>query len=69
MKETLTKQQWVIMAALWARSPMFLSELMDTLAGKVNWTHSAFLTCLKKLGRRDSSPIRRFGEAAAALLL
>lgn len=49
MKETLTKQQWAIMEALWQNSPVFLSELMDALRGKVSWTYTTFLTYLKKM--------------------
>lgn len=49
MKETLSKAQWLIMEALWNRSPMFLSEIMEALEGQVSWTHTTFLTYLKKL--------------------
>ncbi|MBD5559322.1 MAG: BlaI/MecI/CopY family transcriptional regulator [Clostridia bacterium] len=49
MKDSLSKQQWLIMEALWNRSPMFLSELMEEMAGRGKWAHTTLLTHLKKL--------------------
>ena len=49
MKDTLSKQQWLIMEALWKRSPVFLSELSQELEGQVSWAHTTLLTHLKKL--------------------
>jgi BlaI family penicillinase repressor len=50
MKETLSKQEWVMMEALWQRNPMFLSEIMDAMATSVDWNRSSYLTYLKRMG-------------------
>ncbi len=50
MKETLSKQEWIMMEALWQRSPMFLSEIMDAMATAVDWNRSSYLTYLKRMG-------------------
>lgn len=49
MKETLSKQEWVIMEVLWHRSPMFLSELMEAMANSMDWNRSSYLTYLKRM--------------------
>lgn len=50
MKETLSKQEWVIMEALWRRHPVFLSELMEAMANSADWNRSSYLTYLKRMG-------------------
>jgi BlaI family penicillinase repressor len=49
MKETLSKQEWVLMEALWQRNPMFLSEIMDATDTAVDWNRSSYLTYLKRM--------------------
>jgi BlaI family penicillinase repressor len=49
MKETLSKQEWVLMETLWQKNPLFLSEIMDATATSVDWTRSSFLTYLKRM--------------------
>lgn len=49
MKESLSKQEWVMMEALWQGSPMFLSEIMEAMAKSVDWNRSSYLTYLKRM--------------------
>jgi BlaI family transcriptional regulator, penicillinase repressor len=49
MKETLSKQEWVVMEALWRRNPMFLSEIMEAMVNLVDWNRSSYLTYLKRM--------------------
>lgn len=49
MEETLTKQEWVLMEALWHRNPLFLSEIMQAMATSVDWNRSSYLTYLKRM--------------------
>ncbi len=49
MKETLSKQEWVLMEALWQRSPIFLSEIMEATETSVDWNRSSYLTYLKRM--------------------
>ena len=37
------------METLWNENPLFLSEIMDAMQDKVNWTKSTYLTYLKKM--------------------
>ena len=50
--ESLTKPEWMLMEALWARSPLFLSELMEATADAVHWNRSSYLTYLKRMTDR-----------------
>ncbi len=49
MKETLSKQEWVLMEALWQKGPLFLSEIMEATATSVDWNRSSYLTYLKRM--------------------
>lgn len=49
MKESLSKQEWVMMETLWQGSPMFLSEIMEAMAKSVDWNRSSYLTYLKRM--------------------
>ncbi len=49
MKESLSRQEWVMMEALWQKNPMFLSDIMETMATSVEWNRSSYLTYLKRM--------------------
>ncbi|MDD5017045.1 MAG: BlaI/MecI/CopY family transcriptional regulator [Eubacteriales bacterium] len=49
MKESLSRQEWVMMETLWQGSPMFLSEIMEAMATSVDWNRSSYLTYLKRM--------------------
>ena len=49
MKEVLSKPEWAIMETLWTRSPLFLSQIMESMATMVDWNSSSFLTYLKRM--------------------
>lgn len=49
MKESLSKQEWIIMETLWQGSPMFLSDIMLAMARSVDWNRSSYLTYLKRM--------------------
>lgn len=49
MKETLTRPEWVIMEALWAESPLVLSEIMERTSTCVDWNSSSYMTYLKRM--------------------
>lgn len=49
MKESLSRQEWVMMEALWQRNPLFLSEIMEVMATSVDWNRSSYLTYLKRM--------------------
>ena len=49
MKESLSRQEWVIMETLWQGSPMFLSDIMEAMEKSVDWNKSSYLTYLKRM--------------------
>jgi BlaI family penicillinase repressor len=49
MKESLSRQEWVIMETLWQGRKMFLSEIMEAMARSVDWNRSSYLTYLKRM--------------------
>ncbi len=48
-KESLTRAEWLMMEALWTKSPMFLSEIMESMKNVVDWKSSSYMTYLKRL--------------------
>lgn len=49
MKEALSRQEWVLMEAIWQKNPLFLSQIMDATANAVDWNKSSYLTYLKRM--------------------
>ena len=49
MLEALSRQEWVVMEALWNKSPMFLSEIMDSLNKTLPWKRGTYLTYMKRI--------------------
>ncbi|MCE5235954.1 MAG: BlaI/MecI/CopY family transcriptional regulator [Clostridiaceae bacterium] len=53
MKEVLTPAEWVVMNALWERSPATLSETIAQIGDRASWnykTFSAYMAILEKKG-------------------
>ncbi len=53
MNETLTPAEWIVMHALWEKSPMTLSETIAQIGDRANWnykTFSAYMAILEKKG-------------------
>ncbi len=49
MKESLSRQEWVMMETLWQGREMFLSDIMEAMAKSVDWNRSSYLTYLKRM--------------------
>ena len=49
MKQTLSKNEWILLEALWQRAPLYLSELMEATKTSVDWNRSSYLTYLKRM--------------------
>jgi len=49
MKQTLSKNEWILLEALWQRAPLYLSELMEAMKTSVDWNRSSYLTYLKRM--------------------
>ncbi len=53
MKEALSRQEWVLMEALWQKNPLFLSQIMDMTANAIEWNKSSYLTYLKRMTDKE----------------
>lgn len=53
MSEALSKQEWAVMETLWNNSPLFLSQIMEEMADKVEWNSSSYLTYLKRMTKKE----------------
>ena len=49
MKQTLSKNEWILLEALWQHAPLYLSELMEAMKTSVEWNRSSYLTYLKRM--------------------
>lgn len=52
MKETLSRQEWILMEALWETSPLFLSELIEATNTTLCWNSSSYSTYLKRMTQK-----------------
>lgn len=49
MKETLTYPEWMVMSALWDRTPQTLSEVIGAMGDKMDWSYRTYASYLRKL--------------------
>ena len=49
MKETLTYSEWMVMQALWGRSPLTLSEVIRAMGDAMDWSYRTYASYLNKL--------------------
>lgn len=49
MKETLTYPEWMVMSALWDKPPQTLSEVIEAMGGKMDWSYRTYASYLNKL--------------------
>lgn len=57
-KATLTKNEWALMSVLWeSGKPLVVSEIIEQLKDKVDWSYSTYLT---QLGRLADSGYLKF---------
>ena len=47
--KVLTKAEWSVMSALWKKSPIFLSELIELMGETVHWNYNTYSSYLRKL--------------------
>ena len=53
MKDTLNPNEWIVMEALWAKSPATLGETIDRIGSRANWnykTYQSYMNVLEKKG-------------------
>ena len=39
MKDTLNPNEWIVMEALWAKSPATLGEAIDRIGSRASWNY------------------------------
>lgn len=53
MKDTLNPNEWIVMEALWAKSPATLGETIDRIGSHASWnykTYQSYMNVLEKKG-------------------
>lgn len=53
MKDTLNPNEWIVMEALWAKSPATLGEAIDRIGSRASWnykTYQSYMNVLEKKG-------------------
>ena len=53
MKDTLTPNEWIVMNALWEKSPLTLSEVIQRIGERADWnskTYQSYMLILEKTG-------------------
>ena len=53
MKDTLNPNEWIVMEALWAKSPATLGETIDRIGSRASWnykTYQSYMSVLEKKG-------------------
>ena len=53
MKDTLTPNEWIVMNALWEKSPLTLSEVIQRIGERADWnykTYQSYILILEKKG-------------------
>ena len=53
MKDTLNPNEWIVMEALWAKSPATLGETIDRIGSRASWnykTYQSYMNVLEKKG-------------------
>lgn len=42
MKDTLNPNEWIVMEALWAKSPATLGETIDRIGSRASWNYKTY---------------------------
>lgn len=53
MKEPLTPAEWIVMNALWERSPLTLSETIAQIGERASWSYKTFSAYMAILERKE----------------
>ena len=65
MKTELSDGEWTLMKALWATSPMTITQLTAALKGSTGWTKHTVISMLSRLEAKGAVAFRENGRAKA----
>ena len=46
VKDTLNPNEWIVMEALWAKSPATLGETIDRIGSRASWNYKTYQRCV-----------------------
>lgn len=52
MKDTLNPNEWIVMEALWAKSPATLGETIDRIGSRASWNYKTYQSYMKVLEKK-----------------
>lgn len=48
-KRTLTPAEWAVMSALWGKEPQALSEVIESMGDRMDWSYTTYSAYLRRL--------------------
>lgn len=48
-KKTLTTAEWAVMSALWGKEPQVLSEIIESMGDRMDWSYTTYSSYVRKL--------------------
>ena len=55
MKDTLNPNEWIVMEALWAKSPATLGETIDRIGSRASWNYKTYQSYMTSWKRKATS--------------
>ena len=52
MKDTLNPNEWIVMEALWAKSPATLGETIDRIGSRASWNYKPYQSYMNVLEKK-----------------
>jgi BlaI family penicillinase repressor len=62
MKNTLTKAEWAVMAALWKKPNQTISGIIDTMGGEMDWKYNTYATYIKRMAEKGLVGFTQLGR-------
>lgn len=63
MTPKISEAEWKIMELLWQNSPLSSQEIIDSLKGKVDWSHQTIRTLVNRLLNKKAIQFEKDGRA------
>ena len=63
MKRSLSKPEWALMEALWAKPDLTMSGIISALGDTFDWKYNTYVTYVKRMGDKGLIGYKRIGRA------
>ncbi len=62
MKRSLSKPEWALMEALWAKPDLTMSGIISALGSAFDWKYNTYVTYVKRMGDKGLIGYKRIGR-------